>query len=196
MYWMGCQSQLHGLMMGAKVHLLELIAKDAKEAECSGSVAVANKLWKVGVYMCVLTATSLCGHEGFHLDLAGMRTYMTKRTVGTIPVGLNKSTVLTEEVCLKLPHITTTICFLGKFKGKTGVDHHLIMVANATSSGLYPHWWMEKLVKCVNLKGDLMAPLLLPRMDCLHPLLTTTWFSESISKWFRKRPTSSQGTMM
>jgi hypothetical protein len=59
-----------------------------------------------------------------------------KGTVGTISVGLNKSTVLTEEVCLKLPHIT--ICLLGKFKGKTGVDHHLITVVNETSSGLCP----------------------------------------------------------
>jgi hypothetical protein len=65
-YWMGCQLQPnYRLMMGPIVHLLELIAKDAKEAEHSGLVAAANELLKVGAYMCVFTATSLCGHEGF-----------------------------------------------------------------------------------------------------------------------------------
>ena len=49
---------------------------------------------------------------------------VTKGGIGSIPVGLNKSTVPTEEVCLNLPHVT--ICLLGKFKGETGVDHYLI----------------------------------------------------------------------
>jgi len=115
-----------------------------------------NKLWKVGTYLCVLTAASLCGHEGFYLDLAGMRKHMTKETVGTKPVGLNKSMVLTKEDGLKLPHIT--ICLLGKFKGETGVDHHLIMVANETSSGLCPRWWMEKLVEVCEFKGRFDGP--------------------------------------
>ena len=46
---MGCQSQPnHGLLIGAIVHLLELINEDAKEAERLGDSAGANKLWKVG----------------------------------------------------------------------------------------------------------------------------------------------------
>jgi hypothetical protein len=145
-YQMGCQSQPnHGLLMGAMVHLLDLIAEDAREAERLGAIAAANKLWKVGSYVCVLTAASLCGHKGFYLDLAGMQKHISKGKDGTIPVGLNRSTVLTEEVCLQLPHVT--ICLLGKFKaGETGVNHHLIKVANETSSGLCPRWWMEKLI--------------------------------------------------
>ena len=92
----------------------------------------------MGAYICVLTAGSLRGHEGFYLDLAGVRKHLAKGRVGTILAGLNKSTVLTEEVCLKLPHVT--ICLLGNFKGETGVDHHLIVVANKMSSGLSPRW--------------------------------------------------------
>ena len=72
------------------------------------------------MYVCVLTAASLRGHEGFYLDLAGIRKHIAKGRVGSILMGLNKSLVLTEEVCLKLPHVT--ICLLGKFKGETGVD--------------------------------------------------------------------------
>jgi hypothetical protein len=106
-YWMGCQSQPnHGLLMGAIVYLLELIAADAREAELMGSDPDANEVWKVGAYVCVLTTASLCGHEGFYLDLAGMRKHIKKGRVGSIPMGLNKSLVLTEEVCLKLPHVT------------------------------------------------------------------------------------------
>jgi hypothetical protein len=147
---MGCQSQPnHSLLIGPIVHLLELINKDAKEAERLGNSAGAKELWKVGAYICVLAAASLQEHEGFYLDLAGVRKHLAKGRVGTIPAGLNKSTVLTEEVCLKLPHIN--ICLLGSFKGKTGVNHHLIVVANKMSSGLSPRWWMEKLVAvCVD----------------------------------------------
>jgi hypothetical protein len=44
-YQMGCQLQPnHGLLMGAIVHLLELIAKDAKEAERTELFASANVL--------------------------------------------------------------------------------------------------------------------------------------------------------
>ena len=81
---------------------------------------------------------------------------MSKGRVGTIPVGLNRSTVLKEEDCLNLPHIT--ICLLGKFKGETGIDHHLITVANKTSLGLHPRWWMEKLVGVCEAEGRFEGP--------------------------------------
>ncbi len=106
--------------------------------------------------MCTLTAASLRGHEGFYLDLAGMRKHLHKGRFGEVPVGLDKSTVLTKEVCRKLPHVT--ICLLGKFKGKTGVDHHLIALANETLLGLCPRWWMEKLVDVCEYKGRRDGP--------------------------------------
>ncbi len=142
--------------MGAIVYLLELMKEDAKEAEQLGLPLDANELWKVGAYVCTLTAASLRGHEGFYLDLAGMRKHLPKGRTGTILVGLNKSMVLTEEICLKLPHVT--ICLLGKFKGETGVDHHLITAANETSSSLCPCWWMEKLVEVCEYEGRLDGP--------------------------------------
>jgi hypothetical protein len=130
---MGCQlCPNHGLLMGAITHLLGLIELDTSEAEALGSLEAANELWKVGSYICVLTATLLRGHEGFYLDLASMRKHLAKGRVGTVPLGINKNTILSEEVCKNLPHVT--ICLLGKFKGETGVDQHLITVANETSS--------------------------------------------------------------
>jgi hypothetical protein len=65
-----------------------------------------------------------------------MHKHLDKGRVGTVPLGINKNTVLLEEVCKNLPHVT--ICLRGKFKGETGVDQHLITVANEMSSGLLP----------------------------------------------------------
>ena len=118
---MGFQSRPnHGLLMGAITHLLGLIELDASEAEALGSVEAANELWKIGAYICVLTAALLRGQEGVFLDLAGMRKHLDKGRVGTVPLGLNKNTVLSEEVCKNLPHLT--ICLLGNGSRST-FDH-------------------------------------------------------------------------
>ena len=156
-YRMGSQAQPnHGLLMGAIVHLLDLMEADALEAWESGEVADAHELWKIGAYVCVLTAASLRGHEGFYLDLAGIRRHIKTGSVGVIPPGINKNTVLTEEECVALPHVT--LCLLGKFKGETGVDHHLITIANETSSGLKPRRWLEQLIKVCEREGRREGP--------------------------------------
>jgi hypothetical protein len=135
-YRIGCQSEPnHGLLMGAIVHALILIKTDAEEAEVGESWANANELSKVDAYICILTAASLRGHEGFYVELAGLQRHVDKGRVGEIPQGLNKSMLLMEEACKKLPHIT--VCLLGKFKGETGgTDHHMIALANKMVSGL------------------------------------------------------------
>ncbi len=107
----------------------------------------------------------LRGHEGFYLDLGGVRKHFSKGKFGVVPKGINRSTVMTEEACLKLPHIT--VCLLGKFKGETGVDHHLITVANKTSSGLRPWWWLEKLVEVCEYKGRRDGPAFATQYGCL-----------------------------
>ncbi len=69
-YRMGCQSDPnHGQLTVAIVHLLALTRVDTEEAEEAGSILEANKLWKVGAYVCMLMAASLCGHKGFYLEL-------------------------------------------------------------------------------------------------------------------------------
>jgi hypothetical protein len=153
----GSQSQPnHGLLIGAIVHLLDLMEADAREAWETGSIAEANELWKIGDYICTLTAASLRGHEGFYLNLAGMQKHAKKGSMGSIPVGRDKHTVLTEETCRNLPHVT--ICLLGKLKGETGADHHLITVAYETSFGLRPRWWLEKLIEVCEGGGRCEGP--------------------------------------
>ena len=68
-----------------------------------------------------------------------------------MPFPLDKSTLLTEEMCRNFPHVT--ICLLGKFKGETGTNHHLITIANETVSGLEPCWGIKKLVAVCELEG-------------------------------------------
>jgi hypothetical protein len=156
-FWMGYQSDLsHGLLTGAIVHLLDLIRIDAEEAEEAGAALEANKLWKVVMYVCVLMAALLRGHKGCFLELAGLRKHLSKGRIGVVPVVLNKSTVLTEEPCRNLPHVT--VYLLGKFKGKAGIDHHLIIYANETVSGLQPCWWIEKLVCVCEQEGRVNGP--------------------------------------
>jgi hypothetical protein len=151
-YRMGCQSEPnHGLLIGAIVHLLEILSVDAREAEESGMDLEANELWKAGAYFCTLTVASLRGHEGFYMDLAGLRDHLPRGKDGHVPAGLNQNSVLTEEMCRDLPHVT--VCLLGKFKGEIGVDHHLIIVASETISGLRPRWWLEKLANVCESEG-------------------------------------------
>ncbi len=154
---MGCQLQPnHGLLIWAIFHLLKLIKVDDREAKDAGSVVAANELWKIGAYVCTLMASLLQGHEGFYLDLAGLCKHLHKGKTGVIPAGLDKNTVLLKEMCMNLPHVT--ISLLGKFKGETRVDHHLISVANKTTSGLCPRWWIEKLTEVCQSEGRFDKP--------------------------------------
>ncbi len=79
------------------------------------------------------------------MELAGLRKHLHKGKIGIILAGIDKNTILLEETCMNLLHIT--IYLLGKFKGEAGVDHHLITVANKTTSGMCPRWWIEKLTE-------------------------------------------------
>jgi hypothetical protein len=132
---------------------LSLLTIDTQEAEDSGFHTDANELWKVGAYVCILTAASLRGHEGFFVDLSGLRDNLSSGRFGVIPAGLdiNKDTLFTEEICRNLPHVM--IALLGHFKWETGVDQHLISVANESVSSLKTRWWIEKLVSVCHAEG-------------------------------------------
>ncbi len=73
-----------------------------------------------------------------------------------VPPGLNKSMLLTKVVCRNLPQVT--VCLLGKFKGETDSDHHLIAIANDAILDLQPQWWFEKLVDVYVLDGREHGP--------------------------------------
>ena len=99
---------------------------------------------------------SLCGHEGFDVELAGLRKHVLKGRLGEIPQVLNKSMLLSEEQCSNLPYVA--LCLLGKFKGETRTNHHMIVVANKRVSGLRPRWWAEKLISVCESEGRTCGP--------------------------------------
>ena len=39
------------------------------------------------------------------------------------------------------------ICLLGRFKGETNIQWHMLLLAAVTNSSLNPRFWVEKLVK-------------------------------------------------
>ena len=151
---MGSQSQPdQAVKMSVIVHLLHLIMADAQCAEDSGYFPDANYLWKVGAYVCILTAASLQGHEGCYVELAGLRKHLSKGKNGFVSTGLviTKEVILSEEVCGNLLHVTVTL--MGHFKGETKADQHLIAIASVSQSGLEPRWWIEKLVSVCSCEG-------------------------------------------
>ena len=99
--------------------MLALVKANAEEAEEAGSTLEANKIWKVGAYVCVLTAASLQGHKGFYLELAGLWKHLDKGKLEVVPPNLNKSTLLTKEVCRNLPHVT--VCLLENSRERLGL---------------------------------------------------------------------------
>lgn len=118
--------------------------------------------------------------------LAGMRRHIAKGRTGVIPEFIHKNTMVTEVMCMNRPHVT--ICLLGKFKGETGVDHHLITVANKTMLGLRPRWWLEKLIEVCEGEGGLRGQRLPHLMEPCPALPITMPCSGSTSRRYRRRP--------
>ena len=50
------------------------------------------------------------------------------------------------------------IPLLGKFKGETGVKHHLLMTVPVTKSGLNPRYWVELLADLLKMEGKMSGP--------------------------------------
>ena len=154
-YRMGHQSKANrATRIGAIVKAVSYIREDAEACEIE---AEANELWKIGAYVTVVTAASLRGNEGFFMDLEGLLRHIGKGKNGSLPAeGITKSTLRSEDTCEALPHVV--VCLLGKFKGRTGFDYHMINIASSTTSGLEPRWWIEKLLEVCAAEGRTQGP--------------------------------------
>lgn len=129
------------------IEQLRLIEQDALLADPHE----ARTLYKLGALICVLTAGSLRGHEGFYFDLGATRAHIDKGRQGVVPAGVLKRSLLTEEECAHLPEVC--ICLVGKFKGETGERYHSLVLASESSSGLKTRWWVEKLISVCQSEG-------------------------------------------
>jgi hypothetical protein len=133
-----------------QVELIEMDIADAKTQE------QAHFLVKVAAMITVLTVASFPGHEGFYLDIAITRKHINEGATGTIPAKALSTKLLTEKEARNLPQLC--ICLLGKFKGETSERYHSIIVANETSSGLRPRFWLEKLLEVCKDEGRTSGP--------------------------------------
>ncbi len=98
--------------------------------------------------MCAL----LRGNKVFLLDLAGMWRYIKLGREGKMPQDPMKTGV---DLSRAPPIIVTLI---GEFKGELGTKHHLIALANKTSSGIKLRWWLEQLLKIREEEGCRTGP--------------------------------------
>ncbi|KAL7526641.1 hypothetical protein ACHAWF_001856 [Thalassiosira exigua] len=152
---MGSQSKAnHRTSVEVLVKVLKYIQANAEEAE---DELVANELWKLGGYLTCSVVASLCGNEGFMMDLAGLRQHIDNGRHGEVPAKITKETILTEQECLRLPHVA--ICLFGKVKGETIFDHHIINVANLTRSGFRLRWWLEKVISVCESESRFAGPV-------------------------------------
>lgn len=152
----------HAVSMEAIDLALEYIKEDAEETD---DVEEEKLLYKVGAFICLLTAASLRGYEGFYLDLGALRANIHKGKDGIIPPGIKTNTILTEAVCRNLPHVA--IPLLGKFKAEGGISQHVFNLASVTTTGLQPRWWMEKLIEVMASDGRTSGPAFSSKMGIL-----------------------------
>ena len=81
----------HALKPGA---MLDAINRMWREAETSDDEEEKRHLWKVGAYLTLCTVGGLRGHEGFFLDLAGLRRHIDTGRHGQVPPDYTLKTVL------------------------------------------------------------------------------------------------------
>ena len=159
-FWSGVEKRMgwlskanHALKVGA---MLDVINRMWRDAEASEDEEEKGHLWKVGAYLTLCTVGGLRGHEGFFLDLAGLRRHLDTGRRGQVPPDYTHETVLGEGACESLPHVVVPL--LGKFKGGNTVDHHIINLASETKSGFELRKWMDKLVEITEEEGRTDGP--------------------------------------
>jgi hypothetical protein len=142
-----------GVFISAIVRQEELIEMDIADADTQEH---AHFLIKVAALVTILTVASLRGHEGFYLDIPATRKHINEGANEVVPAKALSTKLLMEKELRNLPQVC--ICLLGKFKGETGERYHSIMVANKTSSGLRPRFWLEKLLEVCKDEGRTSGP--------------------------------------
>ncbi len=113
--------------------ILLVLALLKQEAELE-SPPIAREYLKVGVAIALAVCACLRGPEVLLLDLTGLHQNIEKGKNGTIPqfplkVGIDLS---------EAPRMIAVL--LGNFKGKTGVQHHMLALASTSTSGIVLRW--------------------------------------------------------
>ena len=113
---------------------------------------IAREMLKVGAAIATAQSGSLRGPEVLMLDLAGIRTHISKGRNGIMP---EKPMDVGTDL-FNAPHVY--IALLGEFKGENGVREHLVAVASESKSGVDTRWWLEKLIQVREAEGCISGP--------------------------------------
>jgi hypothetical protein len=113
---------------------------------------MAREYWKVGAAIALAVCASLQGPEMLLLDLASLRNHIQKGKECVLPdKPLQTGTNLTG-----MPHVVVVL--IGKFKGESGVHHHMLSLASTNMSGIALRWWLEKLIQVWQEEGCVHGP--------------------------------------
>ncbi len=103
-------------------------------------------------YSTICFCASLRGHEGFYVDLHGLRLH------------INKGRCVTGDG--KIPHVVVPL--LGRFKNEVGERHHLIFLASKTATELEPRRWIEALIRVREAEGRINGPAFVASDGCVE----------------------------
>lgn len=120
-------------VMKEMIRELDQMGREADEP------ARQNLIISVIAYSTICFCGSLRGHEGFLVDLQGLRMH------------LNDGKLDMED-----PHVVVPL--LGRFKNEVGERFHLVLLASTTRSGLEPRAWIEALVRVRESEGRTQGP--------------------------------------
>ena len=169
----------HAVPISVIVEALKLVEVDALESEANDDQGGADILYRFGAYLCMCTSASLRGYEGFYLCLAGTSSHINVGKDGVVPPNLNKGTILTEEMCMQLPHVA--LYLQGQFKGEGGINQHVINVANTSLSGLRTRYWIEKALDVCAREGRSHGPVF---ADSSGKLMSSGDYNSLLRKYF------------
>lgn len=128
--------------LAMSIEVLHALIRELEKLGVAGETLERKRLMvSVLAYVTICFCASLQGHEGFYVDLHGLRTHMHKgreNTSGTIP------------------HVV--IPLLGRFKNEVGERHHLVFLASSTKMGLQPRKWVEALIRVRESEGRFNGP--------------------------------------
>jgi hypothetical protein len=138
-------AMLIGVLHALIEELVNLGAKQTSEERMRLIVSVI-------AYITICFCASLRGHEGFYVDLHGLRSHINK---GRCAPGDGQ-----------IPHVVVPL--LGRFKNEVGERHHLMFLASKTATELEPWRWIESLIGVREAEGRINGPAFAAPDGCVE----------------------------
>jgi len=140
----GCKKRMGQDVRPDLAMSIDVMLEMVRELEKMGSDAEGdpirqNLIVSVIAYSTICYCGSLRGHEGFLVDLHGLRAHLEDGKLDR------------ED-----PHVVVPL--LGRFKNEVGERFHLVLLASTSRSGLTPRRWVEALVLVRESEGKVQGP--------------------------------------